>query len=503
MQNLTFRHIALAATALACAMAVQAQQINGTGTVTHTATQTVTQPVTQVAVQSEAQRPTQPATICPTAETTAVQDSTAQAAAREWTLEECIDYARSHNIQVESARVAASSSEVELEAAKASRYPTLSFSSGQNVSHQSAIKLINDYGEVVSDGTFSYGGSYGFGSTTSIFQGGRLRNNVRRQQKQLESSRLAIDKSVNAITIDIAQAYLQVLYARETVDVNRRAVELAEREADRAQRMLDAGAVARTEAAQMRSQLAAARYDLTSAENNLAQYTLQLRQLLELGIEEHFAVAFPEIGDAAVMQALPTVADVYEAAVQIMPETRSAEVLIEASEYAEKAAKAGFYPQISLSANVSTGHQSGTSTSMGSQLKDKLNESIGLSLSVPIFNNKSARTSVRQARLNTRQAQIDNTAARKELLATVESLHHDATAAQANYLSSGEKLAYAEESYRLAAASFEQGRSTAVELITEKNNYLSALSARLQAKYQAVLAAKILMFYKGEPIELR
>ncbi len=100
---------------------------------------------------------------------------------RQWTLGECIEYARSNNIQVRKAQINASAGEVELEAAKASRYPTLSFNSGQSVSHQSAIKLINDYGEVVSDGTFSYGGSYGFGSNVSIFQGGRLRNSVRQQ----------------------------------------------------------------------------------------------------------------------------------------------------------------------------------------------------------------------------------------------------------------------------------------------------------------------------------
>lgn len=419
-----------------------------------------------------------------------------------WTLGRCIDYARSNNIQVQSARITASTGEVELDAAKASRYPTLSFNSGQNVSHQSAIKLINDYGEVVSDGTFSYGGSYGFGSSVAIFQGGRMRNSVRQQQKQLESSRMAVERSMNTVTVNVVQAYLQVLYARETVGINSRAVELAARQADRAQKMHEAGAVARNEVAQMRSQLAAAQYDLTAAQNNLAQYTLQLKQLLELGLDEPFEVAYPEIGDEAVLQGLPPVAEVYATAVEIMPETRSAEVMIEASQYAEKVARSGFYPQVSLSANVSTGHQSGTSTPMGTQLKDKLNESVGLSLNVPIFNNKSARTSVRRARLGTRQAQIDNLSAQKELLATIESLHHDATAAQANYMASGEKLAYAEESYRLAEASFEQGAGNAVELITEKNNYLSALSARLQAKYQAVLAVKILMFYKGEPITL-
>ena len=245
---------------------------------------------------------------------------------RRWTLGECIEYARRNNIQVRKAQINASTGEVVLEAAKASRYPTLSFNSGQSVSHQSAIKLINDYGEVVSDGTFSYGGSYGFGSNVSIFQGGRLRNNVRRQEKQLESSRMAVEQSENTITVNVAQAYLQILYARETAEINRRAVELAARQVDRAQKRLEEGDAARNEVAQMRAQLAAAQYDLTAAQNNLAQYTLQLKQLLELGADDRFEAAYPEIGDEEVLQALPTVAEVYAAAVEIMPETRSAEI---------------------------------------------------------------------------------------------------------------------------------------------------------------------------------
>ena len=419
-----------------------------------------------------------------------------------WSMARCIEYARTNNLQVQSAQITAEASDIELDAAKASRLPTLSFNTGQSVSHQNAIKLINDYGEVVSDGSFSYGGSYGIGSTTAIYQGGRLRNNVRQQERRAESSRLGVEKSLNDITVSVVQAYLQVLYAAETVEINSRAVTLAEQQADRAQRMFEKGAVARTEVAQMRSQLGSAEYDLTTAQNNLAQYKLQLKQLLELGPDTRFEVEVPEISDAEVLRIIPTVEEVYAIAVQTMPETRQAEILIEASEYAERAARSAFFPQVSLSANVSTGHQSGTSASMGSQLSQKLNESIGLSLSVPIFNGKNARTSVRQARLNTRQAQIDSRNACKELLSTIESLHRDAVAAQSSYMAAEQKLAYAEESYRLAAASFEQGKNNAVELNTEKNNYLAALSARLQAKYQAVLAAKILAFYRGEPIML-
>ena len=153
---------------------------------------------------------------------------TSPASSEPWSLARCLEYARTNNLQVQSARITAEAGDIELEAAKAARYPTLSFNTGQNVSHQSAIKLINDYGEVVSDGSFSYGGSYGIGSTTAIYQGGRLRNNVRQQERRAESSRLGVEKSLNDITVNVVQAYLQVMYAAETVEINRRAVTLAE-----------------------------------------------------------------------------------------------------------------------------------------------------------------------------------------------------------------------------------------------------------------------------------
>ena len=247
---------------------------------------------------------------------------TSPASSEPWSLARCLEYARANNLQVQSARITAEAGDIELEAAKAARYPTLSFNTGQNVSHQSAIKLINDYGEVVSDGSFSYGGSYGIGSTTAIYQGGRLRNNVRQQERRAESSRLGVEKSLNDITVNVVQAYLQVMYAAETVEINRRAVTLAEEQADRAQRMLEQGAVARTEVAQMLSQLGSAQYDLTTAQNNLAQYRLQLKQLLELGPDASFDVEFPEISDDEVLRIIPSVEEVYDAALGIMPETR-------------------------------------------------------------------------------------------------------------------------------------------------------------------------------------
>ncbi len=165
-------------------------------------------------------------------------------------------------------------------------------------------------------------------------------------------------------------------------------------------------------------------------------------------------------------------------------------------------ARGSYLPSLSLSAGLSTGWNSGTGTTYFDQLGNKLGESLGLSLSLPIFNGKQVRTNVRRAVLQMESARLQDESNRKQLLATLESLHNDAVAAQQRYYASKAQLEAAAESFRLVTEQFEAGIKNTVELLTEKNNYISALSQQLQAKYQAVLAGKLLARYMNQPIDL-
>ena len=175
---------------------------------------------------------------------------------------------------------------------------------------------------------------------------------------------------------------------------------------------------------------------------------------------------------------------------------------VESAQLGEKIAAGDGLPSLTASASIGTGNISGTNYSFYNQLNNKLNENVGITLSVRIFNNRKAKSSIARSRLQTRQAELDYQSMEKDLLKDVESLYQDAVSAQSRYLAANDKVKSAETSYGLVLAQFNEGMKNTVELLTEKNNYLSAQQEQIQAKYQAVLSIKLLNFYQNEPITL-
>jgi outer membrane protein len=419
--------------------------------------------------------------------------------ARTWTLRDCIDYALEHNIQIQTKEITHQTSEASLEQARAAQYPTLNFSGSFGANFQN-VTTYNDYMEKNSG--FAASNNYGLNSGMTLYQGGRLRNTVKQQQLQAEAAGYDVDQQRIDLEISIAQAYIQLLYDKESLDVKRKTAELSEHQVSRGEQLHLAGSISKVELAQLRSQHASDLYQIVTAENALETDRLKLKQLLELGLDDDFEPAIPEISDELVAVPLPELADIYAEALATLPSMRSAALGVDASETAVKVAKGSFAPSINLSAGISTGWNSATGTTYFDQLGNKLGESLGLSLSLPIFNGKQVRTSVKRAELQYQSQQLQFESSKKQLLATLESLRNDAVSAQERYFAAQEQRKSAEESLKLVTEQFDAGIKNTVELLTEKNNYVSAISQQLQAKYQAVLAAKVLGRYMEQPIDL-
>ena len=411
------------------------------------------------------------------------------AEAAPWTLRDCIDYARSRNIQVQSAEVSHGSAEVNLLQAKAQQLPSLSFATGQGVSHGKE------------EGT-SYSGSYSLNAGLTIYQGSRLTNAVKRQEILTRSSLLNVAVSRNEIEISVTEAYLTILYANENLKTRRQTVEASQAQLERTKALLDAGSLSVSDYAQIDAQYRSDIYDRTVAENTLAQAKLKLKQLLELELSDDFEVAFPEVDDAEVMAAVPALAEVYASATEVMPQVESSRLEVEAAQVNEKMAKGQRLPSVSLSAAVGTGNFSNGGYSFFNQLSNKLNESATVNVSVPIFNNRSARSAVELAQLETRSSELSHAQVMKDLLSEVESLWQDAVSAQSRFEAATGKLKSAGLSYRLVQEQFDSGMKNAVDLLTEKNNYLAAQQEVIQAKYQSVLSLQLLEFYRGGEIGL-
>ena len=306
----------------------------------------------------------------------------------------------------------------------------------------------------------------------------------------------------NNIQIAIVQAYLQVMYAMESVKINENTVETAKAERDRAKELYKAGSISSVDLAQLESQYSTDKYQLVVAQTSLDNYKLQLKQLLELDIMDEIKLDMPDIAEEHILTPLPDKETIYMTSLSVMPQIRSSELAIEMAELEKQQAKSGYWPTLSLSAGVGTGHVSGTDYNFGNKIWKNFNESIGLTISIPIFANRENKTAYNKARLALTTSQLDLLNSQKELLQTVESIYLDAVSAQSQYLSATERLSYIQQSFQLTEEQFFLGMKNTLEMLTEKNNLLTAQQEVLQAKYMAIMNIQLLNIYQKKPVDL-
>lgn len=420
------------------------------------------------------------------------QTAAAQDLPKRWTLQECLDYALENNIQLQQSRNDHLSGLEDTEAARAAMLPSLSASMTQALTNYPSAEAVDNN---------SYTGTYGITAGITVFEGGRLRTALQRQQTQNRMDALTVDETANDIRIAIVQAYMQTLYALEAVEVARSTVEVSSAQRDRAEQMLQAGSISKVDLAQLESQLASDRYQVVAAQATLDDCKLQLKQLLELDIMDEIEVVSPDRSDAEVMRMLPDKAAIYDKALETMPEIARGALAVEAAELDVKQAQAGYWPSVSLTASLGTGHISGENQQTGTQVWNRFNESLGLTISIPIFSNRQNRTAVNKARLAVENSRLSQLDLEKTLLREVESAYLDAVSAQSQYVAAVEKQRYVQQSYDLTDEQFRVGMKNTVELITAQNELTAARQEVLQAKYMALMNLNLLDIYQGNEIQ--
>ena len=430
----------------------------------------------------------------------------AQEKPQEWTLKNCIDYALTQNIQLKKSKIALESSQVDSKSARAKLFPSLSFGSTQqyiNTPFPEGNSLDN-YVITGSKGSSknSYTGNYSLRSSMTLYNGGKLRNNVKSSKLQEQVQQYSVEEEIDNIETSITESFLQILYAQESVKINEETVALSKLQCERGKALLEAGSISQSDYAQLESQYSSDKYQLVLSQTTLESNIQTLKQLLEMDMTETLSISTPNLEAHDVLTPLPGKEEVYQSALNFIPSIQSGKLGIDIAKLEHKNAKAGYYPTLDLSASVGTGHISGSDSNFGQQMKNKLNESIGLTLSVPIFSNRENKSAVEKAKLQISEAELEYLNAQKELQKTIEDIYLNATSSQAQYAAAIEQVRASKTSYNLAQEQFNLGIKNTVELLTEKNNFLSAQQEMLQAKYMAILNAQLLRFYQGKEITL-
>ena len=422
-----------------------------------------------------------------------------------WTLQECIDYALTNNIQLKKNKISAQSAEQDVIQSKAALLPTLSASTSQNATwrpfSQQTINLTNGT-MTTTQSDVTYNGSYALSGNWTVWNGGRRTKTIERNKLSQRMAELQTEQTANSIQEQIAQLYIQILYENEAIKIDTANISTSRLQVERAKERVNVGDLAKVDVAQLEAQLKQDEYSLVNAQAQLENYKLQLRQLLEIHDEEAFNVALPAVSDDDVLQLIPAKADVFKAALGLRPEVESAKLGIESAKVEKAIAKTGYLPTISANAGIGSSGGSGLHKSYFTQMKNNLSNTLGLSLSIPIFDQKQTKTSVQKAELAIMNSQLDLEDVHKQLYSNVENFWLNATTSQEQFRAATASVNSMQESYNLVSEQFRLGLKNIVELTTGKNNLLQAEGQRLQSKYTALYNLAMLKFYQGSPLGL-
>ena len=428
----------------------------------------------------------------------AAQPSWAQT--REWTLQECCNYAVEHNITVKQQQNQCRQREIDLSSAKNSRLPDVSGSLGQNFSFGRGLTSQNTYTNTNTSST-----SLQIGASVPLFTGFEIPNQIKLNQLNLEAATADLEKAKNDVRMQVAQAYVQILYDYEMSEVAHRQIEIDSMQVARLQAFVDNGKASEAELSQQKATLANSRLTATQADNNTRLAILTLTQLLELPSPEGFAVVRPQLpaglsfSDVSVLT--PDV--IYAEALGVKPEIASQQLRLKGTEYSIKIARAGYYPTLSLSGGLGTNYYTTSgydSAPFGRQLKNNFSQYIGLNLSVPIFNRFQTRNRIRSARIeyDTQQLQLDYT--KKTLYKDIQQVYYNALNALSKERSSQEAVNSSKDAFTLMQAKYENGKANITEFNESKNNYLKSESDLVQARYENLYQQALLEFYRGKAL---
>ena len=429
----------------------------------------------------------------------AILSQPTQAQEKQWTLRECCDYAVEHSISIKQRENACRQQELQLSTAKNSRLPDLSASASQNFSFGRGLTEANTYSNTNTSST-----SLSLGTSVPIFTGFQIPNQIKLSQLNLEAATADLEKAKDDIRMQVAQAYVQILYDLEIADVARRQIDIDSAQVVRLQAFVDNGKASEAELSQQKATLANSRLTATQADNNTRLAILALTQLLELPTPEGFAIVRPDLtaGDGSAV-AIPSPDAIYAEALGIKPEIAAQLLRLKGAAHSIKIAQAANLPSLSLSGGLGTNYYTTSgfkSDNFSTQIKNNFSQYIGLNLNIPIFNRFQTRNNIRNARIEqeNQQLQLDNT--KKTLYKEIQQVYYNALNAQSKEKSSEEALQSTKDAFLLMQAKYENGKATITEFNEAKNTYLKSESDLVQARYENLYQQALIEFYRGHDL---
>jgi outer membrane protein len=414
-----------------------------------------------------------------------------------WTLQQCIDYAMEHNVNILQSQLQQQNADYQLKMSQNAWLPSVNASASEGFGFGQSPSYTGVY---VSDNSSS--ASVGLSVSVPLFQGLNLYNTNKANQLNLQATTQDLEAAKRELRLAIMAYYMEVIYCKELKGVAEKQLELSQSQHQRTQELFEVGRLPESNVYESAAQVASDKASLTEAQNNLMLRLLDLAQALEIDNTEDFDVVAPE---SFISDELPLTSpqNTIQHALNHQPEILAAQLRLQQAHYDLKAAKSAWYPSLSFYGGYSNGYyhyftNDNANIPFSQQLKTNGRTQLGLSLNIPIFNSMQTKYRVKMTELGieNQQLNIENTS--KQLKKEIQQAYYNAVAAKEKYVAAENSLKSSQLAYEYAQAGFEAGKTTLMELNESKNRLYKAESSLLQAKYEYLYRCKVMAFYNEE-----
>lgn len=412
-----------------------------------------------------------------------------------WTLDECVDYAMEHNVSILQGILSRNNAEYQYKMAKNAWLPTVSADASQNFGFGQSP---SSNGVYVSDNSAST--SFGLSVGMPLFNGLNLYHQTKSSALSLEASKKDLEAAKFDLKLLIMSYYMQVVYNKELKSIAEKQLALTQEQHAKTVQLYELGKVAESNVYESAAQVSTARTTLVQADNNLMLSVLDLVQALELDEVSGFDVVSPDDFSDIENLTLPSPVTTFDFALKHQPSIEAANLRLEQTYFDVKATKSSWYPSLSLYAGYSNGYyryfnDSYVNTSFSDQMINNGRTSVGLRLSIPIFNAMQTKYRVEMSKLSIKNQELAIANARKDLKKDIQQAFYNALAAEQKYMAADETYQSAEIAYRYSDESYDAGKATLLELNESKNRLFKSESEMLQAKYEYLYRVKVLNYY--------
>ena len=414
-----------------------------------------------------------------------------------WTLDECINYALEHNLDLQKSQLARQQAEYQYKMSQNAWLPTLNANAGEYLGFGQSPSYTGIY---VSDNSSS--SSFGANLSLPLFQGLNLYNTAKADALNLQATEMDRKAAQLNLKLNVIGFYMQVLYGKEQVEIARRQTELSTEQLEKTQQLFENGRIAEADVYESQAQLATDQSNLTQAETDLALSLLTLTQALEIEDSEDFEVSDPEAFFAGQNQELDAPQNTIAQALLNQPSMEAARLRLQKSHYDMKATKSAWYPSLDFYAGYSNGlyhyfSDNYPNAPVNEQLKRNSRAQLGVSLNIPIFNGMKTKYRVKMTELSIDEQQLNLENTEKSLRKEIRQAYGNAKAAKQKMEAMKNSLDASRVAYEYAKAGFEMGKKTLLELNESKTRLHKAESDLLQARYEYLYRIKIIELYRN------